>query len=166
MKISFPKIMNSIEELENVNRTNPYYVSASLVHVLTVYQPQNETLFYEMLQLLMGPYQEISPLLKQQIKDRMLQHDKYGYIGNSYFVGATPENDYQPKIPYEVEVQENDYSKSEEGYLRLLLKSGGADHLRPVTLRLAKDGNYYLWSDSILGLLSDIKPVESSNPWA
>ncbi|MBR1679895.1 MAG: hypothetical protein IJ704_04570 [Bacilli bacterium] len=39
MKISFPKIMNSKEELERVDKTNPYYVSASLVHVLTVYQP-------------------------------------------------------------------------------------------------------------------------------
>ena len=34
------------------------------------------------------------------------------------------------------------------------------------TLRLAKDGNYYIWSDSFMGLVSDIRPLESTNPWA
>ena len=29
-----------------------------------------------------------------------------------------------------------------------------------------KDNNYYVWSDSFMGLLSDIRQPESSNPWA
>lgn len=37
---------------------------------------------------------------------------------------------------------------------------------RDFGVRLAKDGNYYIWSDSFLGLLADIKKIESSNPWA
>ena len=71
-----------------------------------------------------------------------------------------------PQTPYEVEVIENDYSNETEGYKRLFLKSGGADSPRPITLRLAKDGNYYVWSDSFIGLLADIRQPESSNPWA
>ena len=65
-----------------------------------------------------------------------------------------------------IEVIENEYTDDNEGYKRLLLKSGGADSPRPVMLRLAKDGNYYIWSDSFLGLLADIKKIESANPWA
>ena len=37
---------------------------------------------------------------------------------------------------------------------------------RDFDVRLAKDGNYYIWSESFLGLLADIKKIESSNPWA
>ena len=52
-----------------------------------------------------------------------------------------------------------------KSHLRLLLKSGGTDSQRPVTLRKAKDDNYYVWSDSMIGLLADIRGLESSNPW-
>ena len=83
----------------------------------------------------------------------------------SYFKGAIPANDYTP-VEYEIEILKNDYSEIENGFLRLLVKSGGADSERPVTLRLAKDGNYYIWSDSCIGLLTDIRQPESSNPWA
>ena len=52
-----------------------------------------------------------------------------------------------------------------DGYAVLYLKSGGADAKRPITLRIKKDGNWVLWSDSILGILSDIRPPEKDNPW-
>ena len=105
-------------------------------------------------------------MMKQNIKDRMMQNNKLGFIGKSYFKGATPSNDYTSDVPYEIEVIENDYSDDAEGYKRLFLKSGGADSPRPITLRLAKDGNYYVWSDSFIGLLADIRGLESENPWA
>ena len=104
--------------------------------------------------------------MKQNIKDRMLQNEKYSYIGKSYFKGSTPENDYTPSSPYEIEITETPYTDVEEGYKKLFVKSGGADSLRGITLRLAKDGNYYVWSDSFMGLLSDVRPLESTNPWA
>lgn len=165
MKISFEKILCTKSELESFDRKNPYNVAALLIHTICNYDKDNTSNFYEMLEYLMGPYQEISPMMKQNIKDRMLQNDKYGFIGKSYFVGANPNNDYNPSVPYEIEVTENDYSKVDEGYLRLFLKSGGSDSMRPLTLRKAKDGNYYVWSDSMIGLLADIRGVESNNPW-
>ena len=166
MKITFNKIISSLEELKTYDLTNPYNVAALTVHIICNYAINNDQNFYNLLQYLMGDFQQISPLMKQNIKDRMIQNDKYLFIGKSYFVGATPTNNYNPSIPYEVEIFENDYSKQNEGYIRLLLKSSGADNLRPITLRLAKDGNYYLWSDSIIGLLTDIRKPESQNPWA
>ena len=166
MKISYEKILTSLEEIKRIDRTNPYNVVALFVHTICNYNPKDSEEFYEMLQYLVGEYQPLSELMKQSIKDRMLQNDKYGYIGKSYFIGATPENDYTPSVQYEIEVKENPYTDSEEGYKKLFLKSGGADSERPITLRLAKDGNYYIWSDSFMGLLSDIRPLESTNPWA
>jgi hypothetical protein len=166
MIVKFEKIIDNKGELEVLDRTNPFNVSAAIVHVFTNYDVNNTSNFYEMLQFLLGDYQPISEMMKQNIKDRMMQNNKYPFIGKSYFKGATPANDYTPSVPYEVEVIENAYSDQTEGYKRLFLKSGGADNPRPITLRLAKDGNYYVWSDSFIGLLADIRGLESENPWA
>ena len=166
MIVTFNKIFDSKGDLETLDRTNPANVAAALIHVFTNYNLSDNSNFYDMLQFLVGEYQPLSEMMKQNIKDRMTQNNKYPYIGKSYFKGATPENDYTPSVPYEIEVIENDYSNETEGYKRLFLKSGGADSPRPITLRLAKDGNYYVWSDSFMGLLSDIRGLESSNPWA
>ena len=166
MIITYDKIMNNKKDLELIDRSNPLNVAAAVIHVFANYNPNDDSNFYEMLQFLLGDFQPISAMMKQNIKDRMLQNNKYPFIGKSYFKGSTPENDYNPSIPYEIEVIENMYTDENEGYKRLFLKSGGADNPRPITLRLAKDGNYYLWSDSFIGLLSDIRLLESTNPWA
>ena len=166
MMLEFEKIIDSKEELEKYDRTNPNMVVALLVHTMCNYDKDNKDKLFDMLQYLMGDFQPLSPLAKQNITDRMMQNDKYPYIGKSYFVGATPDNDYTPSNPLEIEVTENVYSDSEEGYKKLFVKSGGADSPRGITLRLAKDGNYYIWSDSFMGLLADIRKPESTNPWA
>lgn len=165
MEIKFDKILSSKDELEGFDRTNPSNVAALLVHAFCNYNPSNENNCFEMLQYLYGDFQPLSVLMKQNIKDRMMQNDKYNFIGKSYFKGAVPTNDYTP-TEYSIEVMKNEYSETDPGYIRLFLKSGGADSYRPVTLRLAKDGNYYIWSDSCMGLLADIRQPESNNPWA
>lgn len=166
MIIKYDKIMNTKKELEEIDRTNPNNVAGALVHVLVNYKKDDTSNFYEMLQYLLGDNQPLSEMMKQNIKDRMMQNNKLDFIGKSYFVGANPNNDYTPNIPYEIEIIENAYSDANDGYKRLLLKSGGADSPRPLTLRLAKDDNYYVWSDSFIGLLTDIRKPESENPWA
>ena len=163
MEIDFKKLLTKKEDLTPIDRTNPYNVLAMLVHTLCNYNPTDTNNFYEMLSYLLGEYQPVSSIMKQNIQDRMLQNDKYDFIGYSYFKDTTPENDY--KIDnYIISIEEDTKSK-EEGYIRLLLKSSGADSKRTVTLRLAKDGIYYIWSDSFMGLLADIRPPESTNPW-
>ena len=104
--------------------------------------------------------------MKSNINERMSQNDKWSYIGKSYFVGATPDNDYTPIEPLSIDVFDNPYSYQNEGYIRLLLRSGGADSERFITLRKMKDGRWVVWSDSILGLLVDIRKPESQNLWA
>ena len=166
MIITYDELINSKEKLLTIDRTNPFNVVGAFVNTMCVYDPNNEELFFDMLQVLMGDMQPISNMMKQQIKDRMTQNDKYPYLGKSYFIGATPKNDYTPNQPLQVEVKTNPYTDEEEGFKRLFVKSGGADSDRPITVRLAKDGNYYVWSDQFMGLLSDIKGLESANPWA
>ena len=166
MLLKYDNLKLDKNELENMDRTNPYNVVGAFVRTLTVYNSSTPNEFYDLLQLLQGDFQPLSEMMKQNIKDRMSQNDKYSFIGKSYFKGATPENDYTPSEPFELEVTENDYSDVEEGIKKLFVKSGGADSPRGIMVRLAKDGNYYVWSDSFMGLLADIRGVESKNPWA
>lgn len=165
MEIKFDGIITNLDDMKKIDRTNPYNVAALAVHAICNYEVNNDQKFIDMLAYLMGDFQEVSNMMRSNIKDRMTQNDKAPYIGKSYFVGSSPENDYTP-TSYNIMVNENMYSRENEGYVRLLLKSGGADSERFITLRLAKDNNYYIWSDSIIGLLADIRKPESTNPWA
>ena len=112
-----------------------------------------------MLNYLRGP-RPLSGMDKQFISDRFMDKD---YVPRSYFAGATPENDYRPSMPLTVSVSENPHSYEAQGYAKLFIPSGGADNPRPVQLREAKDGKWYLWEQF---LLPDIRQPESFNPWA
>ena len=116
MIVKIDKIMSNKKDLELVDRTDPCNVVASLIQVFVNYDLNKLDNFYEMLQYLMGDFQPISEMMKQNIKDRMMQNDKFSFIGKSYFVGATPENDYEVSFPYEIEVIENEYTDDNEGY--------------------------------------------------
>ena len=166
MKVTFEKLFDNTEDLKKYDLSTPFETAALVANVICSYRKDNKDNFFAMLQYLMGDIQPISNLLKQQIDDRMNQNNKWEYIGKSYFEGASKDNNYKPSIPYVIEVNENPYSYDNEGYARLLLRSSGADNERPITLRKAKDGKWLLWSDSILGLLSDIRTPEKDNPWA
>ena len=89
MKINFDKLGLSIDELKKFDRTNPYNVAALFINIICDYS--NTDKFNEKLQYLMGDFQPISNLMKSQIKDRMMQNNKYEFIGKSYFKGANPE---------------------------------------------------------------------------
>ena len=121
MIITYDKLLTNKEELLTIDRTNPFNVVGSFINTICNYDPNNEEPFFDMLQVLMGEFQPISNMMKQQVKDRMTQNNKYSYIGKSYFVGATPENDYTPNEVLQVEVKENPYTDQEEGYKRLSL---------------------------------------------
>ncbi len=163
---TFEKYIASVGEITPEKMQNPMETAALLVNVLTIYNPENQEPFFAMISKLMGEAQELTPLLKQSINDRMKDNNKWEYIGKSYFMGATNLNDYTPQAPLTVEVIAGPYSYDEDGFAKLFLHSGGADSDRPVTFRKMKDGRWVLWSDSILGLLAGIRKPESENPWA
>ncbi len=160
-EIVFSKLPDSLEEfmsLPQAAMATPFDTAALTVLALCFY-PKDRELSLSMLDSLRGP-RPMSEMDKQFIRDRFMDKD---YVPKSYFCGATPDNDYTPNEPYTIIVSENPYSYSQEGYAKLFLKSSGADSPREVTLRLAKDGKWYLWDQF---LLAGIREPESSNPWA
>lgn len=161
VEVVFDKIPQTVEEftsLPQASQTSEFDVAALTVIALSVY-PKDKEQSIAMLNVLRGP-RPLSEMEKQFIRDRFMDSD---YVPRSFFKGATPENDYAVDAPYTIVVEDNPYSYEQEGYAKLFLKSGGADSLRNVQLRLAKDGKWYLWDQMLLG---GIRQPESSNPWA
>lgn len=165
MYLTFNKLFENKEDFSKITRTSAENVAALTVQAICIYN-KDKILFFDILQDLMSDLQPLSNMLKSQIEDRMNQNDKAKYIGLSYFNGSNNFNNYEPDKSYTVEVTDGPSSYINDGYAVLYLKSGGADSKRPITLRKTKEGKWVLWSDSILGLLSDIRPPENQNPWA
>jgi hypothetical protein len=90
--------------------------------------------------------------------------DKVDYVPRSFFLGATPGNNYTPSKPLTLEFRDSAAQFSEEGYCRLDIRSGGADTPRQVTLRQKPStGEWFLWEQMLLGQIR--KPAEQ-DPWA
>ena len=160
-KIVFGSLPQTYEEYVNLPQASlstPFDTVAMTVLAFTYY-PLNKELSLKMLDYLRGP-RPLSGMDKSFIADRFRDKD---YVPRSYFIGATPNNDYQPTEPLTIEVSENPYSYSVENIAKLFVKSGGADSERAIETRKAKDGKWYLWEQYIL---ADIRQPESSNPWA
>jgi len=105
----------------------------------------------------------LTPSDRQFIADRFRDKD---YVPRSYFVGATPDNNYEPSEPLTIKFFENPYARQniDEGYLTLQVESGGADSPRQIRLRTKPStGEWFLWEQFIL---SDIRPPKSADPWA
>ena len=106
--------------------------------------PIDKEASFEMLNYLHGP-RGLSVSDKQFIQDRFRDKD---YVPRSYFVGATPDNNYEPSEPYTIKFFENPYARQniDEGYLTLQVESGGADSPRQIRLRTKPStGQWFLW---------------------
>ncbi len=162
--IRIDDIPTSVDELKAMNTSNfqdPYRIVALTVVALCVY-PFQKDIAIEMLNYLKGP-QALSPYEIQFLRDRLMGKE---YVPSSYFVGATPENDYTPQTPSSINVYKTSHSEDMlgEGYLQLYLKSGGADTARSVRLRFKPSTKeWYLWEYHIL---PDIRKPKSESPWA
>lgn len=162
MEVVFDKLPINLQELkecEYSSLSRPEYTVALFLAAMKVY-PSNKEEALKMLQFLQGP-RELSTYDKQFIRDRMM--DKASYIANSYFEGASVENDYTPAQPYTVRVTENPYSYSNEGYAKLFVQSAGADSPRPVVMRHKPSTNqWFLWEQM---LLAGIRQPASQDEW-
>lgn len=161
VSVDFSKVPESFEEfvsLPEAGMKTPFETAAMTVLAFCVY-PKDRELSVKMLNFLRGP-RPLSGMDVNFIRDRFMDKD---YVPRSYFEGATPENDYTPSLPLKITVSDNPYSYENQGYAKLFVRSGGADGLREIVLREAKDGKWYLWEQFIL---SDIRQPESANPWA
>ena len=109
---------------------------------------------------LCGP-RPLSPMGIQFIRDRLM--DK-AYLPLAYFDGAAPQNNYVPTLPYTLRLYPDPRPQdAEDGYMRLYLKTAGADSPRSITLR-CKDDAWFLWEYA--GILMSIRLPAAEDPWA
>ena len=158
---SIPANLAELQAMPEGALKEPQHAAALTVAALCMYPVDKEASF-EMLNFLHGP-RGLTPSDKQFITDRFRDKD---YVPRSYFVGATPDNNYEPSEPYTIKFFENPYARQniDEGYLTLQVESGGADSPRQIRLRTKPStGEWFLWEQFIL---SDIRPPKSADPWA
>lgn len=113
-----------------------------------------------MLDFLKGPA-EVSTYEKQFIEERLRGK---AYKPRSFLYGATPENGYQPAVPYKITVTENPYSFDEENWATLYVASGGSDNPRPIKLRRKPSTGQWFLND--IQCLADIRVPVAEDPWA
>ena len=174
-KISFDRLPSNLQELQAVDRTgdNGKFVTfALLICAFKTWEPEDETVCETMMkQLLNSPTvkDNYSNFSKQFVKDRMLQNDKWNYIADAYFDGATDANGYTPNKPLVITVREFPYlPETSTMYVaalsidRIVTEFKGAYTSRNISVyQDPTDRKWYVWSDTYKGLLADIKtPVK------
>ena len=160
--VSFPYLPVNLAQLQAMPEAalkQPEHTAALTIAVLCMY-PIDKEAALEMLNYLQGP-RGVTPYDKQFLADRFRDKD---YVPRSYFAGATPQNNYEPSEPLTVTVFENPYSRGQDGYLTLHVRSGGADSPRQIKLRnKPSTGQWFLWEQF---LLADIRQPVANDPWA
>ena len=161
MVITINALPKTAEELKAIaDLSSPFNTAALTIAALMEYE-NNPDAAIDMLNFLKGP-EPLSEFQIQFIRERL--RGKM-YVVRSYFKGTSPQNNYQPTTPYQLEVNENPYSYQNEGYATLYLTSSGADSPRPISLRnKPSTGEWFLWGD--ITYLSDIRIPTEQDPWA
>ena len=156
------KLPESLEEMRSMPEAamdTPYKTAALTVCALCAYAI-NKNIGREMLDFLRGP-RPLSNIDISFLDDRF--RDGQIYVPFSYFKGSVPENDYAPDYPFALNFFKDAYSDANAGYMRLNIKSGGADSPRQITLRQrASDGVWFLYEQAIL---VGIRKPKSQDPW-
>ena len=154
---ALPASLDELKALPQAGLTDPFETAALVVAALCRYEADKDAAI-EMINFLKGP-QPLSPYEIQFLRDRLVGK---GYVPRSYLRGTSPANNYQPSSPPAITVSDDLYSYQDKGYVRLQLKSSGADSPRFVKLR-QKGSQWFLWENF---LLPDIRQPAAEDPWA
>ena len=161
MQITLQTLPAALSELEALPRTTPEEVCAGFLCALKLFQTDRDAGVAAM-DLLRGP-RPMTPYDIQFLRDRLRGKE---YLPLAYFEGAAPENGYTPAKPYTLNVLPDPRPQDvEPGYLRVYLKTAGADSPRPMKLRQkGSTGEWFLWEYS--SILSGIRVPAALDPWA
>ena len=157
---ALPTSVEALKALPEASLQDVYAVAALSLLALTRFEADRNA-SVAMLNFLKGP-EPLSNKDLQMISDRFM--DGTFYKVNSFFEGATPENNYTPARPWQVKVSSNPYSFENENWATLYLTSGGADSPRPVRLR--KKPSTGQWFLVEIQYLSDVRPPVGRDKWA
>jgi len=156
---SLPKNVAELTALPEIALTTPFQAAALTVAILCNYNDDVQATI-DMINYIKGP-QPLSAYETQFLKDRLKGKN---YIPLSFFAGTSPQNNYVPTQPYTITISSDPYSFVEDGYAKLVIKSSGADSVRPIKLRRkGAEGPWFLWENY---LLSDIRQPVAADPWA
>lgn len=158
-----PESLSALTALPGADLHDPCAVAAFTVLALCEF-PKNRDACCEMLNYLKGP-RPLTPMEIGFIRDRFM--DGVDYVPRSYLEGTSPANNYTPSVPYTVVVKEFAHSRDnfKDGYLRLWIRSSGADTERFVDLRYKPSTDqWFLWEFG--GMLSGIRIPVSQDVWA
>ena len=153
---SLPVTLDQFTTLPQAEMKSPYETAALFVVALNLYT-ENKDESIAVMNFLKG----MNPLSPRE--HSLFKTQVSSYLARSYFTGATPQNDYEPSQPYTVVISDNPHSYATQGSAKLFAHCGGADSPRPIEMRLAKDGKWYVTGYS--SLLLGIRKPESTNPW-
>lgn len=163
MQVTIQKIPESLQEFEALAAAGkqPERICALFLCALALFDKDKDAGAAAM-NLLRGP-KPMTPYDTQFLGDRLRGKS---YLPLAYFEGATPENGYKPRVPYVLNVSEDPRPQDvEPGYLRVFLKTSGADSARPMKLRKKEStGEWFLWEYS--SILSGIRIPAAEDPWA
>lgn len=171
LTIEFLALPKNVEDLKLIDRSGDngkFVVVALLLASLKTWKKEDEETCSEMMkELLNSPTvpNNYSNFTKSFVKDRMLQNDKYDFLADAYFDGATPENAYTPREPLAITLREFPYAPQTSTmygptlYIEKIVSDfKGADSERSVSVyKDPKNQKWYIWSDSYKSLLVDIK---------
>ena len=156
---SIPKTLEEFNALAEIGLKAPENTCALFLCAVSLFD-KNKDDGVKALNMLRGP-RPMVPYDIQFLRDRL---SGKSYLPLAYFNGATPENGYQPTAPYTLKVLEDAKNQDvEEGYLRVFLKTPGADSPRPMKLR-KKGDEWFLWEYS--SILVGIRTPKAEDPWA
>ena len=161
MQVTLNTLPATLAEFEALPRRTPEEVCTGFLCALKLYLSDKDAGVAAM-NLLRGP-RPMTPYDAQFLRDRLRGKE---YLPLAYFEGATPENSYTPRTPYVLNVLPDPRPQDiEECYIRVFLKTVGADSPRPVKLRYKPStGEWFLWEYS--SPLSGIRIPAAQDPWA
>ena len=155
---SIPATLAELKTLPQLGLRTPEDVCAVFLCALNLYGKDRDA-GVEAMNLLRGP-RPMTPYDAQFLRDRLRGKE---YLPLAYFEGAAPENNYVPAKPYVLNVLPDPRPQDiEPGYIRVFLRTAGADSPRPVKLR-KKGEQWFLWEYS--SPLSGIRIPAAQDPW-
>ena len=168
--LALPKNVEDLKLIDISGDNGKFVVVALLLASLKTWKKEDEETCSEMMkELLNSPTvpNNYSNFTKSFVKDRMLQNDKYDFLADAYFDGASPDNGYTPNNPLSITLREYPYAPQLSTmygpniYVEKIVSDfKGADSERSVSVyKDPKDQKWYIWSDSYKSLLVDIKPI-------
>ena len=158
---ALPESLAQMQALPEAQLRDPFQTAALTVCALCAYAA-DKNIGTEMLNWLRGP-RPLSRYEEQFLWDRL--YDKL-YLPKVYCEGAVPGNDYTPAQPVCITVYDDPRPQDvQQGYMRLYLKTAGADSPRAVTLRQkASTGEWFLWDYP--AVMMGVRTPVSQDPWA